>query len=420
MAAELISAGRRRRRGLYRQIYEGVPLEKLELLARALASVQRFDDGRVTVAVLRARGLRRDRRADDSHCRGHHRPAAHGRRHEGRGADPRGHRPRGDRKVSLRATDDEVDVSAIARAFGGGGHRRAAGFSQRPRGRRADRRRSARSFDGRAIVLADKPAGITSHDVVARARRALGDAPGRARRHARSVRDRAADRARRPRDAARALFRRAAQDLRGRGAARRAVLDRRSGGGDRARRARCPTSSCCRSGVVRQRPPAYSAVKIAGERAYARARRGEEVVTAEREVTVYESELRWRARRSRRRFASSARPGPTCARSSTRSATPTASSCGARAIGPFEAAGALAVRGHARAARARRRVGALRRERVGSRARSSTPRVHGRDARAARRRGPGAARGRRRARRSRWRASARARCACDVGLRGGD
>ena len=31
--------------------------------------------------------------------------------------------------MSLRATDDEVDVSAIARAFGGGGHRRAAGFS---------------------------------------------------------------------------------------------------------------------------------------------------------------------------------------------------------------------------------------------------------------------------------------------------
>ena len=35
----------------------------------------------------------------------------------------------GTRKVSLRATDDRVDVSAIARAGGGGGHRRAAGFS---------------------------------------------------------------------------------------------------------------------------------------------------------------------------------------------------------------------------------------------------------------------------------------------------
>ena len=33
------------------------------------------------------------------------------------------------RKVSLRATDEDVDVSAIARAEGGGGHRRAAGFT---------------------------------------------------------------------------------------------------------------------------------------------------------------------------------------------------------------------------------------------------------------------------------------------------
>ena len=35
----------------------------------------------------------------------------------------------GQHKVSLRATDDDVDVSVIARAQGGGGHRRAAGFS---------------------------------------------------------------------------------------------------------------------------------------------------------------------------------------------------------------------------------------------------------------------------------------------------
>jgi phosphoesterase RecJ-like protein len=35
----------------------------------------------------------------------------------------------GRKKVSLRATDNDVDVSAIARAGGGGGHRRAAGFS---------------------------------------------------------------------------------------------------------------------------------------------------------------------------------------------------------------------------------------------------------------------------------------------------
>jgi len=32
-------------------------------------------------------------------------------------------------KVSLRATDGDVDVSLIARAQGGGGHRQAAGFA---------------------------------------------------------------------------------------------------------------------------------------------------------------------------------------------------------------------------------------------------------------------------------------------------
>jgi tRNA pseudouridine55 synthase len=41
------------------------------------------------------------------------------------------------------------------------------------------------------------------------------------------------------------------------------------------------------SGTIRQRPPAYSAVRVGGERAYKRARRGEQVELPEREVTVY-------------------------------------------------------------------------------------------------------------------------------------
>ena len=41
------------------------------------------------------------------------------------------------------------------------------------------------------------------------------------------------------------------------------------------------------TGLVRQRPPAYSAIRIDGERAYKRARRGEEVLVPEREVTVH-------------------------------------------------------------------------------------------------------------------------------------
>jgi bifunctional oligoribonuclease and PAP phosphatase NrnA len=36
-------------------------------------------------------------------------------------------------RVSLRASIDELDVSAIARIFGGGGHRQAAGFSSEKR-----------------------------------------------------------------------------------------------------------------------------------------------------------------------------------------------------------------------------------------------------------------------------------------------
>jgi tRNA pseudouridine55 synthase len=44
------------------------------------------------------------------------------------------------------------------------------------------------------------------------------------------------------------------------------------------------------TGRLRQRPPAYSAVKVGGERAYRRAQRGEEVEMPEREVTVYRFE----------------------------------------------------------------------------------------------------------------------------------
>jgi tRNA pseudouridine55 synthase len=48
------------------------------------------------------------------------------------------------------------------------------------------------------------------------------------------------------------------------------------------------------TGEVRQRPPAHSAVKIKGERAYRRARRGERLQMPERIVTVYRFEQVWR------------------------------------------------------------------------------------------------------------------------------
>jgi tRNA pseudouridine55 synthase len=48
------------------------------------------------------------------------------------------------------------------------------------------------------------------------------------------------------------------------------------------------------TGVLRQRPPAYSAVKVGGRRAYELARAGEAVELAEREVEVSRFELAWR------------------------------------------------------------------------------------------------------------------------------
>jgi tRNA pseudouridine55 synthase len=56
------------------------------------------------------------------------------------------------------------------------------------------------------------------------------------------------------------------------------------------------------TGLVRQRPPAYSAVKVAGRRAYELARAGAEVELAEREVLVYRFEQLWQEA-DRRAFA---------------------------------------------------------------------------------------------------------------------
>ena len=48
------------------------------------------------------------------------------------------------------------------------------------------------------------------------------------------------------------------------------------------------------TGEVVQRPPAFSAIKVGGERAYALARRGEAVEVPERTVVVHAFEERWR------------------------------------------------------------------------------------------------------------------------------
>src|SRR6201996_169363 len=116
---------------IYRRVYEGLPYGKLALLARGLANIERYDDGRLTISALSAGDFSASG-AEESYSEGviDHLRAVQGTqlaalvrdRLNGGGSSP-------GRKVSLRAGDDSIDVSAIARAQGGGGHRQAAGFS---------------------------------------------------------------------------------------------------------------------------------------------------------------------------------------------------------------------------------------------------------------------------------------------------
>ena len=129
MAAELIDAGIDVH-AIYRRLYEDVPQGKLELLARGLSSVERFDGGLLTITHL----TREDYAAtgaDESYSEGvvDHLRALEGTAVAGLVRDLLSDGATSRRKVSLRATDDRVDVSRIARVLGGGGHRRAAGFS---------------------------------------------------------------------------------------------------------------------------------------------------------------------------------------------------------------------------------------------------------------------------------------------------
>jgi phosphoesterase RecJ-like protein len=127
MASELIAAGVQPQ-AIHQRLYEGLPFSRIQLLARALGAVQRFDDGALTLAHLTRDDFSHSD-ADESDSEG---IVDHMRQVEGTlvaglvrdllSGDGR-------RKVSLRATDGRVDVSEIARKFGGGGHRQAAGFT---------------------------------------------------------------------------------------------------------------------------------------------------------------------------------------------------------------------------------------------------------------------------------------------------
>jgi len=129
MAADLIESGVDVQ-GVYRRLYEDVPIGRLNLLATALARIERYDDGELSLAELAAEDFERSG-AEESDSEGiiDQLRALRGTKVAALvreiGSGPK----QGMQKVSLRATDDDVDVSMIAREQGGGGHRRAAGFS---------------------------------------------------------------------------------------------------------------------------------------------------------------------------------------------------------------------------------------------------------------------------------------------------
>ena len=128
LAAELVEAGADASK-VFVEVYESTPFPKLKLLARALERATPLVDGRVVVSEL----VR-----DDFTAAGAVEPYSEGiidvlRAVEGAELValvrelPNGAATA--RKGSLRSRPNGVDVSAIARTFGGGGHRRAAGFS---------------------------------------------------------------------------------------------------------------------------------------------------------------------------------------------------------------------------------------------------------------------------------------------------
>jgi phosphoesterase RecJ-like protein len=128
MAAGLIEAGVQVN-DVYRRLYEHAPVEKLKLLGHALDRIELRDDGRLAVTYIST---------EDYASTGTSEALTEGIIDHLRTIDgavvaavvrDQPESGRSARKVSMRSTDGRVDVSAIARARGGGGHRRAAGFS---------------------------------------------------------------------------------------------------------------------------------------------------------------------------------------------------------------------------------------------------------------------------------------------------
>ena len=145
------------------------------------------------------------------------------------------------------------------------------------------------------VLLYPKPAGITSHDVVARVRRRLSEDAGRRVKvgHAGTldpfatglllVLVGAATRAQRFFMALPKTYRAMAR--------LGWTSDTGDPEGELHHTGRVPDELELPTGELLQTPPAYSAVKVGGERLYAKARRGEFVQADARPVTVYRFEL---------------------------------------------------------------------------------------------------------------------------------
>jgi phosphoesterase RecJ-like protein len=128
LAAELVEAGADIH-AVFQEVYESVEFAKLKLLARALDRAEVLEGGRIVVSHLQ--------RSDFAEV-GASEPYSEGiidylRAVEGTELavlirEQPNEKPHA-YKGSLRSSIDELDVSVIARRFGGGGHRQAAGFS---------------------------------------------------------------------------------------------------------------------------------------------------------------------------------------------------------------------------------------------------------------------------------------------------
>ena len=141
-----------------------------------------------------------------------------------------------------------------------------------------------------AVLLVDKPAGLTSHDVVARQRRRYGARTG----HAGTLDPFATGLliVLLGRPATREQARFMAMRKTYRATARFGAVSTTGDPDGEVTETGVLPSGCLAlpTGELLQRPPAYSAIKVGGTRAYVRARRGEQLEMPPRSVTVHRFE----------------------------------------------------------------------------------------------------------------------------------